>query len=77
MKEELKRATVYLQSELHRALRIKAAHRELSISEQVNDAIKLSLREDAIDLSAFGERADEKSMSFETVLHNLKAGGKL
>jgi plasmid stability protein len=77
MKTKNKRATIYLDSELHKALRIKAAETEHSISELVNDAIKYSLAEDSIDLAAFDERKDEPSMAFGDVLKKLKKNGKI
>ncbi len=77
MKTKNKRATIYLDSDLHKALRIKAAETEHSISELVNDAIKYSLAEDSIDLSAFDERKDEPSMAFGDVLKKLKKNGKI
>jgi len=48
-----KRATIYIDPELHRALRMKAAETSSSISELVNNAVKLALTEDAEDLAAF------------------------
>ena len=77
MKTKNKRATIYLDSELHKALRIKAAETEHSISELVNDAIKYSLAEDSIDLAAFDERKDEPSMAFGDILKKLKKNGKI
>ena len=77
MKTKTKRATIYLDSELHKALRIKSAETEHSISELVNDAIKYSLAEDSIDLAAFQERKDEPLMAFEDVLKKLKKNGKI
>ena len=77
MKAHTKRATVYLDSILHRALRIKAAETEHTMSELVNDAVKYSLAEDSIDLAAFDERKDESSMAFEDVLKKLKKNGKI
>ncbi len=77
MKTKTKRATIYLDSDLHKALRIKSAETEHSISELVNDAIKYSLAEDSIDLAAFNERKDEPEMAFEDVLKKLKKNGKI
>jgi hypothetical protein len=77
MKSLQKRATVYFDSRLHRALRIKAAETEQSISEIVNEAVRLSLAEDAEDLAAFEERAREPNLSFEAVLKDLRKRGKL
>ncbi len=73
----LKRATVYFDPMLHRALRIKAASTERSLSDLVNDAIRASLAEDADDLAAFEDRANEPSLAFEDVLKDLKRRGKL
>ena len=72
-----KRATIYLDSELHRALRMKAAETSSSISEIVNNAVKLALAEDAEVLAAFEERAKEPLVSFEDVLKELKRNGRI
>ena len=72
-----KRATIYIDSELHRALRMKAAETSSSISEIVNNAVKLALAEDAEDLAAFEERAKEPLVSFEDVLKELKRNGRI
>lgn len=72
-----KRATVYFDPTLHRALRIKAASTERSVSDLVNAAIWASLAEDAEDLAAFAARAKEPSLAFEDVLKDLKRRGKL
>jgi len=72
-----KRSTVYLDPALHRALRIKAAETERSISELVNEAVKHALIEDSIDLKSFEERKDEPLVRFEDVLEKLKNNGKI
>ncbi len=77
MGESTKRATVYLESDLHRALRIKAAQVEKTVSELINGAVRSSLSEDEEDLAAFEERKHEQSISFEKVLKRLKADGKI
>ena len=74
---KVKRATVYLDPTLHRALRVKAAETEYSVSALVNAAVRLSLCEDAADLAAFKQRAREPALSFEAVLKDLKRRGKL
>ena len=68
MNTETKRATIYLDSALHKALRIKAAETSRSMSEIVNEAVKQALAEDAEDLAAFEARAGEPLVSFETML---------
>ena len=77
MKTVPKRATVYFDSRLHRALRLKSAETERSVSEIVNDAVRQTLIEDAEDLAAFDERAREPNLAFETVLKDLRKRGKL
>jgi len=72
-----RRATVYLDSELHRALRVKAAETEQSISDLVNDAVRHNLAEDAEDLAAYKTRSKETDLDFEKVLKDLKRRGKL
>jgi hypothetical protein len=72
-----KRATVYFDPSLHKALRVKAASTERSISDLVNQAIRTSLAEDAEDLAAFDARAKEPTLAFEEVLKDLKRRGKL
>ena len=72
-----KRATVYFDPELHRALRLKAAETDRSLSELVNEAVQLALAEDAEDLAAFEERASEPNLPFESVVRDLKRRGKI
>jgi hypothetical protein len=72
-----KRATVYLDPELHRALRVKSAETERTISDIVNDAVRSNLAEDADDLAAFRTRAKEPTVSFEHLVKDLKRRGKL
>ena len=77
MKNSSKRATIYFDADLHRALRVKAAETDRSVSELVNQAVKLSLAEDAEDLVAFEERRHEPNLPFEDVLQDLKRRGKI
>jgi len=72
-----KRATVYFDADLHRALRLKAAASERSISDMVNDAVKAILAEDAEDLAAFSARKKDKSLSFDTFVQGLKRRGRI
>ncbi len=77
MGELSKRSTVYFEPEIHHALRVKAANTHRSVSEVVNEAVRLALREDHEDLSAFEERAAEPTLSYEALLKDLKSHGKL
>jgi predicted transcriptional regulator len=74
---ESRRATVYLDPEIHRALKLKAASTDRSISEMVNEAVRLSLAEDAEDLEAFDQRVSEPDVDFETYVTSLRRSGKL
>jgi predicted transcriptional regulator len=77
MTELSKRATIYLDPALHQALRLKAASSNRTVSDLVNEAVRQSLSEDQEDLAAFAERVAEPSMSYEALLDDLKAHGKL
>ena len=68
---------MYFDVQLHRALRLKAAETDRSVSELVNDAVRQSLAEDAEDLAAFEERAHEPALLFEDVLKDLKKRGRI
>jgi len=72
-----KRTTVYFDEDLHKALRLKAAETDRSISELVNVAVKYTLLEDAEDLAAIRERTTEPSVPFEDFVRDLKRRGKL
>lgn len=72
-----KRATIYFDPEIHRALKIKAAITSRSISELIDDAVRHELSEDEEDIRTFEERANEPTVSFEKVLKHLKANGKI
>jgi len=77
MSSNPKRATVYFDPALHRALRVKAAETERSMSDLVNEAVQLSLAEDAEDLAAFEDRVNEPSLLYEDVVKDLKRRGKI
>jgi len=72
-----KRATVYLDPDIHRALRVKAAETDRTMSDLVNEAIQLALAEDAEDLAAFDQRAMEPNLPFEDVVKELRKRGKI
>jgi hypothetical protein len=74
---EPKRSTVYLEPELYRAVRIKSAHTNRTISDIVNESLRESLREDQEDLEAFETRKSEPVISYEALLAKLKADGKI
>ncbi|MFA5353714.1 MAG: ribbon-helix-helix protein, CopG family [Thermodesulfovibrionales bacterium] len=72
-----KRATIYLDPELHKALRLKAVETAQSVSELVNRAVREALAEDAEDLAAFGERVSEPVISYDEMIKRLKRDGRI
>jgi hypothetical protein len=74
---EPKRATVYFETDVHRALRLKAAETDRSVSDLVNEAVRAQLAEDADDLDAFRRRKKEPAVTFENFVRDLKRRGKL
>ena len=77
MKDTTTRSTIYFEPGLHRALRLKAAHTQNSLSHLVNEAVRQALQEDQDDLAAFDERVKEPLISYEELLKDLKKHGKI
>ena len=73
----MKRATVYFEDDLHKALKMKAAEASSSVSDLVNQAIRETLSEDLDDLQAFRDREAEPTMDFDTFLKSMKSDGRL
>ncbi len=73
----MKRATIYLEEDLHRALKLKSVEADQSISQLVNDAIRTTLSEDLEDLSDVESRTKEKTVSYEDFLKELKSRGQI
>ena len=72
-----KRATVYFEEDVHRALRLRAVATDRTVSDMVNEAVKIALSNDADDLAAFSNRKNEKSLSFDTFVQGLKRRGSI
>lgn len=72
-----RRATVYFDPAVHKALRLKAAATDRAVSDLVNDALRQSFAEDVSDLAAIRKRRREPSYSFESVMKEMKRRGKL
>ena len=72
-----KRATVYLDPQLHKILKLKAAETSVSISQIIDEALRKELAEDAEDLKVFQDRTKEPTISYEKVLAQLKRDGKI
>lgn len=72
-----KRSTVYFDPDIHQALKLKAAASQQSLSELVDEAVRLLMREDREDLQAYADRVAEPEISYEALLDDLKKHGKL
>lgn len=77
METPAKRATVYFDPVIHKALKLKSIETSRSISDLVNAAVKEALAEDAEDITAFEERADEPLISFSEMVKRLKNDGRI
>lgn len=77
MSDLSKRSTIYFEPDIHHALKIKAATTHQSVSEVVNEAVRITLRDDQEDLAAFEQRVNEPTISYEALLEDLKSHGKL
>jgi hypothetical protein len=75
--DDSKRATIYFDPAVHQALRLKAAETDRSISEMVNDAVRVALAEDAEDLDAYDRRKSERGISFESLVRDLRKRGRI
>ena len=72
-----KRATVYFDPILHKALKLKSIETSKSISDLVNEAVREALAEDAEDLAAFDERSNEGLISYDEMVKKLKKDGRI
>jgi len=72
-----KRSTIYFDPYIHNVLKLKSIETSKSISELVNEAVKAALAEDAEDIAAFEERANEPLISFSEMLKRLKEDGRI
>ena len=72
-----KRSTIYFEPAIHQALKLKAASSNVSVSELIDEAVRLLMREDQEDLSAFSDRVNEPEISYEALINDLKKHGKI
>ncbi|TKB12413.1 CopG family transcriptional regulator [Desulforhopalus sp. IMCC35007] len=77
MATQMKRATIYFDPELHKALKLKALETSRSITDLVNQSVRESLSEDAEDLTVFEERKDEALVSYDKMLKKLQKNGTI
>ena len=72
-----KRATIYLDPILHKALRLQSVETSRSVSELINNAVRDELAEDASDLATFEARKHEPAIEFEDFVKGLKRDGTI
>ena len=77
MSELSKRSTVYFDPAIHQALKLKAASTDSSVSDLVDEAVRLLMLEDQEDLETIENRVNEPSVSYEALLKDLKKHGKI
>jgi hypothetical protein len=77
MSAQSKRTTIYFDSDLHKALKLKAATISRSVSDLVNEAVREALAEDAEDIAAFDERVNEPVISYDEMVKRLKKDGRI
>ena len=77
MSEPVHPSTIELEPDLQAALQLKAEQVHCTVSEMVNQAVRLVLAEDQLDLAAFGDRASEPTLTLEELLDDLKAHGEV
>ncbi|MEP1472137.1 MAG: ribbon-helix-helix domain-containing protein [Halieaceae bacterium] len=77
MSDLSKRSTVYFDPEIHQALKLKAASTDTSVSDLVDEAVRLLMLEDQEDLETIADRVSEPSVSYEALLKDLKKHGKI
>jgi hypothetical protein len=67
------RSTVYFDPDIHKALRLKAAEENRSISKIINEAVLVLTTEDAEDFSDVDARMSEPSIGYAEFVKSLKA----
>ncbi len=72
-----KRATVYFDPDIHKALKIKSLETSKSLSQLVNSAVKELLADDAEDIDDIEKRADDKLISYTEMIKRLKQDGRI
>jgi len=77
MATQAKRATVCLEPDLRKALRLKAVETSTSVSELVNKAVREAIAEDAEDLAAFETRVREPLISYDEMVKRLRKDSRI
>lgn len=77
MSQLTQRSTVYFDPQMHKALRLKAAQENRSVSDIVNEAVALLASEDAEDIADFDSRQAEPTVDYASFVQKLKNDGIL
>ena len=71
----VRKSTIYLRDDLHKAVKIKAAETDKSVSEVIEEAVEVLLQEDLEDLETVKKRSRGPFVTYEQLLKNLKKDG--
>lgn len=73
------KATLYLDSEMYKTLKLRAVETGETISSLMNEALQAQLAEDMEDIQSIRERQakNEKPLSYEAALAELQKNGSI
>ncbi|BDD86876.1 hypothetical protein [Desulfofustis limnaeus] len=77
MSTQAKRATIYFDPDIHKALKIKSLETSRSITDLVNQAVKEALSDDVEDILSFEERKNEPLISYDQMVKKLRKDGRI
>lgn len=72
-----KRATIYFDPEIHKALKLKALETSRSVSDLIDEALRHELAEDLEDLRSYRDRVAEPTVSYEALVEEMRRDGKI
>lgn len=75
MSGAVKKSTIYMRDDLHKAIRMKAAETDRSVSDIIEEAVEQLLAEDHDDLNELKKRSKGPFVSYEQFLKGLKKDG--
>ncbi len=75
MASAVRKSTIYMKDSLHKAVKMKAAETDRSVSEIIEEAVETLLQEDLQDLDVVKKRSKGPFISYEQLLKNLKKDG--
>jgi len=69
------KATLYVDEELYKAYKVKAAHTNQTVSGLIGEAMQAGLQEDLEDIKTIRARAKDSTETYEEFLEGLKRDG--